>query len=362
MKIAHLINSSDTGGAQSLVEGLAKHAQPDQEVHVGVLSSQGALATRLEAAATSVTHLGSRGQTSDIVSLAPAVRRWLADLTPDIVHSHLFQANLLAGLTVPGRARQVWTIHTSGHGRNDSVRTRLVVKALGLTVWRADALVACSGSANSWIRARWKRASVSTIVNGVPVLASNNDVVRSRSSYIVSLARAHDMKDHANLFRAFALSHGASGMVLRCAGDGVEPGNPLIASALASVPREVVERIELLGPIADPSELLFRAEGLVISSAYGEALPMAALEAVARAVPVVTTDVGDCAAASVRPELVARPRDPNGLGAAIDFLVRCDDHTRQELRRASLALAHSFSIESVVDQYAKLYRELCNVC
>jgi glycosyltransferase involved in cell wall biosynthesis len=165
------------------------------------------------------------------------------------------------------------------------------------------------------------------------------------------------MKDHHTLFSAYSQSE-LREMGLRCAGMDVTTENPLIASALAGVRPAARSNIELLGSVEDPQPLLREAAALVISSSYGEALPMAALEALAHGIPVVTTDVGDCAQAAVDPLLLVAPRDPAGLARAMRYLATAEQSVTDHLRSAAMTTAQRFDIRNTVSAYARVYEQV----
>lgn len=355
MKVLHVVNTSDTGGAQTLIEALAANSGKDVSTHVCVLSKEGVLADRLRAVADSVTHLGSTGRTADVARLASGLRRAMRRVRPDVVHSHLFQANLLAAAAAGRRTPQVWTVHTSGHGARDSVRTQVVVRALKAFAHRADTVVACSPTAAEWVAEQgWPTGAVPIVPNGVSLPAGGElPPGPAGGSYVLSLARAHEMKDHATLFRAFALVGGETELL--CAGLDVSAGTPIIDAALGSVPEDVRSRIRLLGSVDDPRELTRSARALVLSSSYGEALPMAALEALSHGTPVVTTDVGDCRMVATDPRLVVPPSDPGALASALVSVTSADPDTYEQMRREARSLGQAFDIRHTVDRYGTIY-------
>ncbi|WP_343047346.1 glycosyltransferase [Nocardioides thalensis] len=350
----HVVNTSDTGGAQTLIEALAANAGANLSTHVCVLSAEGALADRLREVADSVTHLGSTGRTSDVARLAAGLRGVVRRIRPDVLHSHLFQSNLLAAAFAGRDIPHVWTVHTSGHGTRDRMRTQAVVRALRPFARRADAVVACSPTAAEWVgRQGWTAEDVPIVPNGVHVPAPADLPVRSGAPYILSLARAHEMKDHANLFAAFALVGDDTELV--CAGLDVAEGTPIIDAALASVPADVRSRIRLLGSVDDPRALTRSARALVLSSSYGEALPMAALEALSVGTPVVTTDVGDCRMAATDPRLIVPPSDPHALATAIASVTASGTEAYAAMRREARALGQTFDIRRTVERYRAIY-------
>ena len=89
---------------------------------------------------------------------------------------------------------------------------------------------------------------------------------------------------------------------LVCAGSGVTRDNPELVRSLEAA--GVSDLVEVLGPSDDIPALIAGSRALVLSSAYGEAMPMAGLETIAAGRPVVTTDVGGCPSLVVDPAFV----------------------------------------------------------
>jgi glycosyltransferase involved in cell wall biosynthesis len=133
----------------------------------------------------------------------------------------------------------------------------------------------------------------------------------------------------------------------------------------ASVLERVVQlglqrQVSLPGHLSDPAkhQALAQADLLVLPS-WAEGQPLAVLEAMAWAVPVVATNVGDvpdmlaCGAGTVVP-----PRAPMELARAIECIVEDRSTARRmgELGRAHVARHHS--PQAVARELSALYREL----
>lgn len=92
-----------------------------------------------------------------------------------------------------------------------------------------------------------------------------------------------------------------------------------------------------------------------VMSSLWEAMPLALLEAMSAARPIVVTDVGDNARLVTpgQSALVVPSRDGAALGAAIDSLLR------DPVRRASLAAAarREFEQKFTVDQMLRAYAQ-----
>ena len=357
MRVLQLVNSADTGGAQTLIEALGRRLGPDVEMHTAVLLGADVLSPRLEAVSASLTHLGLTTRTLRADRAAAAVRALVRRHGVDVVHSHLFQADVVNILTRGSHGR-VTTVHTTGMTASDPVRSRLLARAVAVVSARAfDASVACGPAAQAYMRRAGYGSTSDVVRNGVPVPEAP-PAARERSGVVLCLSRWHPMKDHATLLDAFAVVAAADARAtLVLAGSGTGPDNDELAAMVRH--RGLERRVARLGPVQDVGELLARAELLVISSSYGEALPMAGAEALAAGLPVVSTDVGDCATLTGDPRLLCRPRDPDALARAIRTVLGVPGQEYDDLARESWARARTtLSVDEAVDRYRALYERV----
>lgn len=356
MRILHVVNDANTGGAQTLIESLALHADPHDEVHVVVLMDQGVLSTRLERAATSVAYFGISRRSINFIRPVVRLKRLIRDLDVDIVHSHLLQSDLVCLLTAP-KVPVISTLHTSGSHESNRV-SRAVSKLVARLSKRFSSVVACTPAAKDYGERMGysMAASMPVIVNGSKV----PDFVPGSVSpaRFLSLSRWHPMKDHETLFRAFSIFASTQPeWQLVCAGNEMDDENEELTRLISESGLE--SRVQLLGPVSDVAALLGSVSALVISSSHGEALPMAGIEALAFGVPVVTTDVGDCSALAVSPELLVSPRTPLDLASALTHIASSPPAEFARMRRDAWTNAKSnFDVAVTADGYRNLYRNL----
>lgn len=384
MKVLHVVNSAETGGAQTLIEAIGARADPRDEHHVFVLMGPDALSSRLESAAASV-HYGNLAKSAKnpLPALA-TLHRLVRNLDIDVVHSHLMQSDLVSALTplhftvpLPGRragerkaVARVSTLHTSG-GHESSRAARVVGRVVALLSRRFDAVVACSPSARNYAATMGyhRHSRIPVILNGTaidhaaqgtsPASTRTPDLAEAveqnqEGPVIVSLSRWHPMKDHETLIRSFAeFCEEYPQAILECAGGEVTASNP---DLVALVERAGVSaRVRLHGPVKDVSVLLARADAMVISSSHGEALPMAGIEALSAGVPVVTTDVGDCHLLAIEDSLLVPARSPHRIAAALGEVLRGG----KEYSRAAKKLASDrFDIDDTVQRYRGVYQRV----
>jgi glycosyltransferase involved in cell wall biosynthesis len=351
LHVLHVVNELDTGGAQTLIEALVLE-QREMGVNSSVLSLLGrsTLSTRIERAASAVIHLDVPKSFHAFPLAVLGLRRAIARLQPDVVHSHLLQADLVSHL---GRAGlpHVSTVHTSG-GHESTRSAKLVTLLVGALTPRLDALVACSSGARDFCRHTLGREPDRVILNGTRV--PSTFAPREGGDYVLSLARWHPMKDHDTLFAALARLGDEAPMVV-CAGAGMtedEAGRVLRARYPS-----VSCRFEGARDAVEP--LIAHASCLVISSSHGEALPMAGLEALSHGLPVITTDVGDCARLAVDARLLVKPKDSAGLAESLRLVTGGSPRDAHRFSALARRLAErEFDARSAAATYLGIYRGL----
>lgn len=362
MKILHIINDADVGGAQTLIEQLAgRSLEHSWECHLLVLGERGTLSGRLDAVMKSVSYMDFQRSSYRLDKLIVGVIKHIKAVQPNVVHSHLLQSDLAAiGASLFVRVPLVSTVHTTGTSTQDPLRTRILARVLGyLSRFRVAAAVACGDGAAAYMRQMGYGTVSSTIPNGVSVSPSFPRDEFERKGQFLNLARFHPMKDHTTLLKAIALQppEVLPQTRLALAGTDIDRNNEVLCGSLMEL--AVCEQVSLLGVVDDVSLLLQQSDALIISSSYGEALPMAGIEALAMGVPVIATDVGDCKSLTVDPRLLVTPRDSLALSEAVTYLRNLSDEDYAELCHKSWQSAsENYSVEETASRYAVVYSQV----
>ncbi|MGC4091137.1 MAG: glycosyltransferase family 4 protein [Polyangiaceae bacterium] len=194
---------------------------------------------------------------------------------------------------------------------------------------------------------------VHVIPNGVDVSTAPDPLRRSQSSSPLTIGtaiRIHPDKRVTELLDAVrAASPKLPAHVLRIAG-GVDRGAESYAEQLRRAYAEL--RVEWLGELADPRDFLDTLDVFALV-AEPAGCPNASLEAMARGLPIVATDVGgmrEQLVPNVTGKLVPRA-DPEALGSALIELAS-DARQRAALGRAAFQRARQyFSLERMVEDY-----------
>jgi glycosyltransferase involved in cell wall biosynthesis len=343
VRVLQIITGLGAGGAERLVLDLLP----------GLASS--GIDVRIVSLSADVAALGLYGHQSRQVEVfdlrigarlksALALRRYVRDLSPDVIHAHMYHG-LLGGLfaTWPSNTPVCFTSHCFGEAFTPLRRV-----VLGITKRLRAADIVFSPDQHRQLNAE----HTVVIPNGVPIGAS--DVERrpwttERPVRLLAVGRLADQKDPLGLIRHFArVSDRAE---LNFVGDG-----PLRRDAEELVrARRLEHKVRFLGVRDDVRELMKASDVLVMHSKY-EGMPMAVLEAGAEAMPVIATPVG---------ALVDVLGNENGWLAesaafrdTLEHVLASPVEAISRGKRLHSHVVNSYSIESAVRAHASLYRRL----
>lgn len=279
MKIVHVIDSLDTGGAETLVVNMARAALSagDECEILTLVPSEGIPHQRAEKFGVPVRAVGAH-------LYDPRIPIRLRRLTKDadIIHAHLFPAFYWCSV-LPGKL--VFTEHSTANRRLGSREWVLPEK---FVYSRYERVFAISAGVEDVARRYFEHLGVQTDV----VLARNGignefyDAKKDRGDEhgrILSVGSLKDIKRHHLAIEAIALIPDVS---LSIAG-----GGPL-RDDLEQLSREleVSERVTFLGEVSDVAGVMAEHDVLLSTSAY-EGFSLAAAEAQATGMPVVGPDV-----------------------------------------------------------------------
>jgi len=362
--IVLLTTSLDRGGAETQVVRLAIGLRDrGWRTRVVSLLAPGALGRPLAEAGIPVESLAMKPGSADPrggFRLAAILREW----RPQVLHCHLFHANLL------GRAIRLFcpvpvvisTLHSLAESGRDSADIRFRDRAYCLTGALANATVAVSEAvAERHAAARAvTRRNLRVIPNGVDTSvfrpreerrALREQFGLGREFAWLTAGRLMWKKDYRTLLRAFASVREG---VLLIAGTGPQE-DELRALAL-----ELGANVRFLGERDDVAGLMAVCDAFVLSSIV-EGLPMTLLEAAASGLVCVTTDAGGARDAVLdgRTGFVIPPGDADPLAGAMLRVMRSPAEERACMGRAAREHAvNRFDIERVLSQWEDLYREL----
>lgn len=363
IRATHVIHDLRRGGAEHVLvdlAGVARDAGIDLSV-VSLLPTRGmAYADDLAALGVDVVGLGLRGWWDP--RAGTRMRAALADLRPDVVHTHLKHADVIGGraaarLQIP----HVSTLHViedrvgrvEAWKRDLALRSRRATTALTIAVSEAQRrwYLDLSGA---------DPATVVTIHNGVPDPGPADAGVRAavRSGLDVPehavmgvmVAVMRPGKGHDTLIRAMPSVANRS-VVIVLVGDGVERAR--LEEHAGDDPR-----LRFAGFREDVADVLGAAD-FVVHPSDADALPTALVHALAASRPVIASRVGGI------PEIVTEDSgvlieagDAAGLAAAIDRLADAADTRRWMGKRGRERYDAGFRAERWAVRLADAYRSI----
>ena len=289
MKILHLIPDLGLGGAQRELCYLATAMDRNRfQMQVAIWGPQEDLCKELEVLGVDVVRL--RGVGRSLVRLALALGSHVRRTRPDVIHTHLFDADLVG--TLVARAcgvRCCSTIHSGTFF--EARRHRWRYRCLALLVSRffpvsqalSDVLVQ---------RCRVPAARAHVIRNGIDMTrfapSPARDGAVTRGPIIGTLARLIPSKGIRILLDAIPHLLQKYPEALLLVGGGGEEQEALERQARAL---GIADRVVFVGPVQDPRDFYRRLDVFVLPS-LDEAFGLVVLEAMAMGLPVIGTRVG----------------------------------------------------------------------
>lgn len=376
MRVTHVITGLEVGGAELMLLRLVTACDRTRFAHdVVSLTSRGPVAPMLEAQGVPVRALGMRRGGFD--AGAPfRLARHLRLSGSDLVQSWMYHADLVAGLAgrLAGGVPTVWGLTTSNleAGESSSMTRFARWLCIRLAGRLPRAIVSCAeASRQVHVALGYPAERIQVIPNGVDTAVFKPDPearaalgeklkLAPDTTIIGTVGRWDAQKDYGTLIAAAGQlcrqGSAADSHFVLC-GQGLERRNEVLAGWIDAA--GLAERISLLGPRQDVAQLVPGFDVMTLSSAYGEACPLAVLEAMACAVPCVVTDVGDSASLVGDTGRVVAPREAATLAAAWAALIEAGPEARRTLgAKARQRILENYRIEDIAARYAGLYQEL----
>jgi len=369
MRILYAIDSLGSGGAQrQLVElACALARREDTDVEVVTYHPAAFFGAKLREHGVPVTVIPRRSR-SDMKFLWH-LRGHLRERRPDVIHSFLLMPSFwtfLASRTL-GRATPIVAAERS----DPAVRTGAPRAIQRKLYARCDAVTANSAAAREALTMSMgiPTERVFQIPNGIDVDAWT---ARGREECPLPLAKnrinialiggLRREKNHHVLLDALPslLEETARPFHVWCIGG--ETGGPKAATAV----REKIARlgleqqVTLAAPVTNVAAVLSRLDVLVLPSTH-EGFPNAVLEAMAMAVPVIASRVGEVPTL-IEPGVSGVLLDETSadvLGAALRRVLAMDPEERSAMgRRGQERVRVRYGLAQVAEQYLECYRQV----
>jgi glycosyltransferase involved in cell wall biosynthesis len=351
MKIAHLADSMEMGGAEKLISQLCKwQRQQGHQPSVHCLYQVGVLGEELRADGFDVISHA----TAKAGGRAAGIYRELKHCAPDVVHCHNATAAILGA--IPARLAGARSVVVTRHGIvAPPYGLRRELKFALATRWCDWIVAVCEGARNNLMAAPLAaRQKVVRIYNGTLVPHCNGTKPRSKCGFtLLHVGRLSAAKDQETLLKSFAIAKAQTpDLRLWIVGGGsLQAKLESLASQIG-----INGSVTFFGEQADVSPFLAAADLFVLSS-ITEGIPVSLLEALGAGVPAVVTDVGGMSevAQLSRATISVPPSNPAALAAAIEEMGRSRSQLPHLGKIAQQCFASHFTLERMAAEYMTLY-------
>ena len=360
MRITHLVDSLDCGGAEQVAASLAAcQSQQGHSVWVVCLRGLGHRTVDTQA-------LGRAGVNVVTLEKPPGLhlqtlRKLAAFLRAqhiDVMHAHNHPVHHY-GSVAAHLARTPAVLNTL-HGSSSLLTAPLWTRTLfWLSCLVSDRVVSVCPQVQEAFRQSFPLLGKKTCVVNNGVAPSRLEVVprRARNDALTfgTIGRLDPIKDHANLLKAFAiLRNKHPDTQLRLLGDGkLRHELQQLASTLS-----IANAVHFEGFSLDIARFLGTIDVYVISS-QSEGLPLSLLEAMDAALPVVATAVGEVPniLRASRGGWLCPPSSPEQLAEVMEKASEAPDLSAMGSNNRR-AVEQYYSVERMAREYEVLYRAI----
>jgi glycosyltransferase involved in cell wall biosynthesis len=368
IRVLQVITSLDRGGAENHLLALSTHADRTAfEFEIALLRGDGELVPVFRQAGIPVHVVKARSR-FDPFAVARLVKL-LKHGNYDIVHSHLFRADIFAGLAVAQLGEHAPLLVSTRHNDDRFFLNPFVGIAHYVISARQDLIIAISDHIARFTVTRGVRhpARVRRVYHGIePTVteALERDGQRIRAELglgpadflVGNVGRLAPQKGQRHLIAAMPLLlERVPRAHLVIAGDGD------LKEYLREVSVEVgvAERVHVLGPRRDVPALMHALDVFAMPSIW-EGFGLVLLEAMAAGRPIVASRVATIPEVVVDGStgVLVPAGDPAALAEALVSLAEVPDLARAYGQAGRERLRTHFSIDKMVGDTALLYREL----
>ena len=282
-KILHIIDSLGVGGAEKLLIGTINELPNEYEQHLVILRGPEMLYNDIQVPCE-FTNLNCTSFTSLFFQIQK-VKNYIKKNKIDIVHSHLYEANLLARLATPKSTRLINSIHAISSLASYKVN-KLSLQLEKMSYKKRHELIAVSKAVlddfDKWVGVKSKARVLYNFIDDKYFSALPKKDYRFEKIKLVAVGNLRWQKNYSFLLKAIA-EH-TMDLTLDIYGEG-------------SLRKELQDTIDqqqlpvtLCGVRNDLEKILPQYDAFVMSSFY-EGQPVSLLEAAAVGLPAVLADI-----------------------------------------------------------------------
>ena len=367
MRILHVINSLETGGAQRLVADLLTRTVKETSSQVGVIVFQDSKNSESYQYIKNIPEIKfydlSKGKPSKLYIIKEI--RKISRLY-DVVHAHLFPSGYFTAIATRGLGKSVYYTEHSTHNRR---RNNKYLRNLERLIYsRFVGIVAISEpvrtALSEWLKSKKIAKRIVTINNGVELnkyseisswhLTPNlNEATEPKlkegQKAIIMVSRFTASKDQATVIRAIAQVRHKE-LIAIFVGDG----ETIESHKTLAVELGVGDRCCFLGTRGDVPELI-RMAFIGVQSSNWEGFGLTAVEMMAGGLPVIVSDVPGLKDVVKGAGILFPRNDAEALAKELDSLAE-DVEKYEAVKKQCVKRAQQFDISNTARNYIELYK------
>ncbi len=358
MKILHIINSLNTGGAEKLLlETIPLYNKKGINVDLLLLNdSESPFLIELKKQKCCNVYSLGKGSVYNpllIFKIIPYLRKY------DVMHVHLFPALYWVAAAKIIGFNKIKIIYTE-HNTNNKRRSSIIFKYIDKLFYKPySTLISISEGVESSLKEhlRIPPAKFQIINNGVNIksyseaTAYDKSIFFSQNDFIlIQISSFSIQKDQQTVIRSLKLL--PTNIKLLFVGDGpLKQENEKLVKEL-----QLTERVKFLGIRTDVAELI-KTSDICIQSSKWEGFGLVAVESMAAGKPFIASDVSGLNAVVRGAGVLFEQGNYKELANQIIHLSKdklyCDDVSKRCLERSK-----KYDIDKMVDKHIKLYKEI----
>lgn len=369
LSILHVITGLDTGGAELLLKRYLYANKGAQSKHVIVsLGSLGPIGEDLRSN-DFIVHSLNLTKVWDAPMALFKLIKLIKRHKPDVVHTWLYHADILGGFAakLTGVKCVIWGIHSTDVA---GFTTSVVQKACAIFSYVIPSTIVCIAevSRQKHVSIGYCEKKIKLFCNGLDfsclqVSKEQRDSFRLKHNIkesdivIGSLGRFHWMKGYDLFISAAAqLIHEFPHVRILIIGRGLTAEN---ADLMVWINKTgFADRFILLGERSDVAICLSSMDVFCLHS-RSEGLPTVLIEAMAMALPCVSTDVGDAGRLLANTGLLVEKKNAIALANGLkQMLTMCKEERSSLGKRASERARAQFTIEQTSMDFSCAYAEV----
>lgn len=365
MKIFFLVTGLGVGGAEQQVISLADElAVLGHTVSLCYITGEAKL--RPTAPSVRLIPLQAKKNPWSLTVAFYRLIKVINQLKPDIIHSHMVHANLMARMAKLFVNKKTVLV-CSAHNKNEGGKLRML--AYRLTDGRADLSTNVSQEAVDVFVAKkaTKQDRMLVMHNGIDTTKFSFDKehhnslrsewqVTDETKVLLAIGRLTAAKDYPNLLTAFSLLPKSADRLLLIVGTGQERYKSHLHALAAQL--NIADSVRFLGIRQDISGLLSAADLFVLASEW-EGLPLVVAEAMSCEQLIVATDSGGVKEMLADTGFLVPIKQPILLAESIENALSLSSEARIELtKKARQRVLMHYNIEQITQQWLTLYQDL----